>query len=269
MIRICAAYCFVPLADPAEHAARLLELCEAEGIRGTLILAGEGFNGTVAGPGAGIDRLVEALRVLGADRRAEIKFADADAIPFGRLKVKVKPEIVTMGRPQCGDQVGQYVDPADWNALIANPATLVIDTRNSYEVGIGSFARARDPGTRSFTEFPGWLASLAATMGETERRERPIAMFCTGGIRCEKSTALARAMGFGNVHHLKGGILAYLEQVAEADSLWRGDCFVFDERVAVTHGLAPGAHRLCQTCGMPVRADEAEAHRAGCGGAPT
>ncbi|MET0364443.1 MAG: rhodanese domain-containing protein [Sphingobium sp.] len=267
-LKIAAFYCFVPLPDPAAVRERLLALCEDGGIKGTIILAQEGYNGTVAGPDEGIDALVAALTDLAGGARAEIKYARAPDMPFGKLKLRLKREIVTMGVPDLDfSRSGEdYVDPADWNALIADPATLIVDTRNAYEVGIGSFDGAMDPATRSFSQFPQWLADLANGLSEEERRERPLAMFCTGGIRCEKSTALARSLGFGRVHHLKGGILAYLEQVDAAESRWHGDCFVFDERVAVTHGLEPGSHALCGECGMPVPEAEAEAHRAACTG---
>jgi len=266
-LRIMAFYCFTTIPDPAAVQARLLPLCEEEGIKGTIILAGEGYNGTVAGPEAGIARLGAALAAITDDAAtAEIKYATAEAMPFGWLRVRHKREIVTMGVPDLDMRGGQgaYVDPADWNALIADPATLLVDTRNHYEVRVGTFDGAIDPGTQGFTEFPRWLATFAEGLSEEERRERPLAMFCTGGIRCEKSTALARSLGFGNVHHLKGGILAYLEQVAEAESRWQGDCFVFDQRVAVTHGLAPGDHVMCKPCGMPVAVADREAHAALC-----
>ncbi|MCE7795041.1 rhodanese domain-containing protein [Sphingobium sufflavum] len=265
-VRIVAFYCFVRLADPAALRDELLAQCQAGGIKGTIILADEGYNGTVAGPAEAIAALVERLEVLAGDAQAEIKFADAPAMPFGWLRVRHKREIVTMGVPDL-DIVGAggaYVDPADWNALIADPATLLVDTRNRYEYGIGTFEGAIDPDTQGFTEFPTWLKDFADSLSEAERRERPLAMFCTGGIRCEKSTALARSLGFGNVHHLKGGILAYLEQVEEAESRWNGDCFVFDQRVAVTHGLAPGHHVLCKPCGMPVAEEDMAAHSAVC-----
>lgn len=267
-LKIAAFYCFVPLADPEAVRERLRPLCEQGGVKGTIILAREGYNGTVAGPDAGVATLIAALLAIAGTARAEIKYARADTMPFGKLKLRLKPEIVTMGVPDLdvAQGGGNYVDPPEWNALIADPGTLLVDTRNAYEVGIGSFDGASDPGTRSFTQFPSWLANLADSLSAEERRERPLAMFCTGGIRCEKSTALARTLGFGRVYHLKGGILAYLEQVEEAESRWRGDCFVFDERVAVTHGLAPGRHALCQSCGMPVAVEEVDEHRALCCG---
>ncbi|MET0239358.1 MAG: rhodanese-like domain-containing protein [Sphingobium sp.] len=264
--RIAAFYCFVPMPDLLAEQARLKALCMDGGIRGTIILAPEGYNGTVAGPDEAVADLVAALLDLAGEAVAEIKYALSPDLPFRTMRVRIKREIVTMGRPNLplADGRGAYVDPADWNALIVDPATMLVDTRNHYEVGIGSFAGAIDPGTQGFTEFPGWLERFAEALSEEERRERPLAMFCTGGIRCEKSTALARSLGFGNVFHLKGGILAYLEQVEEAESRWEGDCFVFDQRVAVTHGLAPGGHVLCKACGMPVAEADAEQHRATC-----
>lgn len=264
---IAAFYCFVPLPDPAAVRARLQPFCAAEAIKGTIILAAEGYNGTMAGSDAAIARLVAALREIAGTARPEIKYARAAAMPFGKLKLRIKREIVTMGRPDLDIAEGQgaYVDPHDWNALVDDPAAILVDTRNAYEHAIGSFDGAIDPATRSFSEFPGWLEDLASRMTPAERRERPLAMFCTGGIRCEKSTALARSIGFERVYHLKGGILAYLEQVPEAESRWQGDCFVFDERVAVSHGLEPGGHVLCKACGMPVTAGDAAAHGLACG----
>ncbi|MET0137498.1 MAG: rhodanese domain-containing protein [Sphingobium sp.] len=264
--KIAAFYCFIRLAEPVSERDALLALCEAGGIKGTIIVANEGFNGTVAGPDEAIDGLVRRLKALAADAPAEIKYARSPDMPFGWLRVRHKREIVTMGVPDLDMAAGRgdYVNPADWNALIAAPETIVVDTRNRYEYGIGTFEGAIDPDTRGFTEFPQWLKGFAESLSETERRERPLAMFCTGGIRCEKSTALARSLGFERVHHLKGGILAYLEEVEETESRWHGDCFVFDQRVAVTHGLAPGHHVLCKPCGMPVAVEDMASHSAVC-----
>jgi UPF0176 protein len=178
-------------------------------------------------------------------------------MPFHRMKVRLKREIVTMGEPDIDplEDVGHYVDPADWNALIADPGTIVIDTRNDYEVAVGSFAGALDPKTRSFRDFPAWFREHRDELVGDGPPPR-IAMFCTGGIRCEKSTAFLKAEGLDDVYHLKGGILKYLETVPEAESLWEGECFVFDQRVAVGHGLAPGTHGLCHACRMPVSATD-------------
>lgn len=254
---IAAFYCFAPFADPQAVARDLRTLCEPMRLRGTVILAGEGVNGTVAGTDQAVAALISHIRTLSGCAAMDVKYAHADAPPFGRLKIKVKAEIVTLG---AGDldpagKAGIHVDPADWNALITDPDMIVIDTRNAYEVAVGSFAGAVDPGTRSFRDFTAWFDDLAESLAAQGRTPR-IAMFCTGGIRCEKSTALARARGFEQVYHLNGGILRYLEEMPEADSLWQGDCFVFDERVAVGHGLKPGAHIMCPACGMPHRRDQ-------------
>ncbi len=175
------------------------------------------------------------------------------AMPFARWKVKVKPEIVTMGVPgvDAAAGAGHHVAPADWNALIADPDTIVIDARNDYEVAIGSFAGALDPQTARFSDFPAWFDAQAERW-RAEGRTPRIAMFCTGGIRCEKSTAFARSRGFGEVYHLKGGILAYLAEIEAPQSLWRGECFLFDDRVSITHGEQPGEAMLCEACGLPV-----------------
>ncbi len=250
-VRVVALYKFTPVVDPAALRDAIDMRCRESGIRGTMLVAGEGVNGTLAGPREAIDALVEFLaQAIGRDR-TEVKFADAQAMPFHRLKVKVKPEIVTLRVEGLDFEkgVGTYVEPAEWNALIADPDTVVIDTRNDYEVSIGSFERAEDPRTTSFTEFPGWVE---------ENRERlegkRVAMFCTGGIRCEKASAFMKSVGFPEVYHLKGGILRYLEEVPASESLWQGECFVFDERVSVSHGLQPGAARICRVCQAPLDA---------------
>ena len=260
-VRIAALYHFTRFDDPAAIRPDLLALCEAQGVRGTLLLAREGINGTIAGSTDGIDRVLNHIRQLPGCTELEVKFSQADAMPFNRMKARLKKEIVTMGQPDLDpmDGVGTYVDPQDWNALIADPDTLVIDTRNDYEVQIGTFAGAVDPQTSSFREFPEWFRTKRAEL-EAAGRTPKIAMFCTGGIRCEKSTAFAKAEGVEEVFHLKGGILKYLESVPAEQSLWQGECFVFDERVSVGHGLAPGDHTLCRACRRPVseadRSDE-------------
>ncbi|WP_435202764.1 rhodanese-related sulfurtransferase [Qipengyuania sp. 902] len=260
-IRIAALYHFTRFDDPAAIQPDLLALCEAQGVRGTLLLAREGINGTIAGSADNINRVIDHIRQLPGCTDLEVKFSQADAMPFNRMKVRLKQEIVTMGQPDLDplQGVGTYVDPQDWNALIADADTIVIDTRNDYEVQIGTFAGAIDPQTTSFREFPEWFRAKRAEL-EAAGRTPKIAMFCTGGIRCEKSTAFARAEGVEDVFHLKGGILKYLETVPAEQSLWQGECFVFDERVSVGHGLAPGDHTLCRACRRPVseadRADE-------------
>ncbi len=231
---VAALYRFAPFDDPAALRQPLLDLCAANGVKGTLLLAPEGVNGTIAGSADGIAAVVAHIRALPDCVDLDVKYSAAAAMPFQRLKVRLKKEIVTMKVPGIDPSrdVGRYIAPADWNAVIADPDTVVIDTRNGFEVGYGSFDGAIDPQTQSFGDFPGWWRGHA-----DEFAGKRIAMFCTGGIRCEKSTAFLRSEGIDDVVHLKGGILAYLEQVPEADSRWHGSCFVFDERVSVGHGL--------------------------------
>ncbi|MFA6218316.1 MAG: rhodanese-related sulfurtransferase [Erythrobacter sp.] len=251
--RITALYQFTRFDDPAALKPALLDACLTSGVRGTLLLAREGINGTIAGDDAGIAAVLDHIRGLPGCAQLEVKQSRAAREPFHRMKVRLKKEIVTMGQPDLDPLagVGTYVAPQDWNALISDPDTILIDTRNDYEVAIGTFRGAEDPGTASFREFPEWFRARRAEM-EARGRTPKIAMFCTGGIRCEKSTAFAKAEGLNEVYHLKGGILNYLEHVPEAESLWQGECFVFDERVSVGHGLAVGNHELCRACRMPL-----------------
>lgn len=253
--RIAALYRFAVVPDCEAVRARLQALCEAGEVRGTLLVAREGLNGTIAGPQAGVDAVVADIRAMPGFEALEVKYAWADAPPFLRLKVRIKPEIVTMGQPDLdpATNAGAYVSPADWNALIADPETLVIDTRNAYEGRIGAFEGAVQPDTASFRDFPDWFRTEGQALLEARQVKR-VAMYCTGGIRCEKSTAFLKAEGVEAVYHLQGGILNYLETVDEVDSLWRGECFVFDERVSVGHGLKPGDHSLCRACRMPIDA---------------
>jgi UPF0176 protein len=249
VIRIAALYRFARFDDPGAVREHLEAVAQAAGIRGTLLIAGEGVNGTIAGGPDAIDAVLAAIRALPGCTDLKPKFAEADAMPFHRLKVRLKAEIVTMGVPDIDplDDVGTYVAPADWNALVDDPDTVVIDTRNAYEVAVGSFAGAVDPRTDSFRDFPAWVEAHREDLAG-----KRVAMFCTGGIRCEKATAYLKREAVGDVFHLDGGILRYLEEVPAKDSRWQGECFVFDERVAVGHGLTPGTHGLCRACRMPV-----------------
>lgn len=252
-ICVAALYQFTPFADHAALRAPLLEQCCRHGVKGTLLLAHEGINGTIAGSDAGIAAVLAHIRSLPGCAALEAKFSRAAAMPFHRMKVRLKAEIVTMGQPGIDPlaAVGTYVPPADWNALITDPETIVIDTRNVYEVAIGTFQGAIDPQTTSFRDFPAWFrARRDALLGPGKARR--VAMFCTGGIRCEKSTAFLKTEGVKEVYHLQGGILKYLEEVPEEQSLWQGECFVFDQRVSVGHRLVPGSHALCRACGRPV-----------------
>ena len=251
-VRVATLYRFTPLADRAAIRAALANACAAAGVGGTLLLAAEGINGTIAGSDDGVEAVLAAIRALPGCADLAVSESRAALLPFHRMKVRLKREIVTMGEPAIDPlAAGTHVYPADWNALIERPGTILIDTRNEYEVAIGSFAGAVDPGTRHFRDFPAWFRAHRDTLLPGDAPPA-VAMFCTGGIRCEKATAFLKAEGVAEVHHLKGGILAYLESVAVEDSRWRGECFVFDGRVAVGHGLAPGSHGLCHACRMPV-----------------
>jgi len=250
-VTVAALYQFAPFPDPAALKPALEAVCREGAIKGTLLLANEGINGTVAGSADSIRGLLDHIRSLPGCGGLDVKFSSAPTMPFHRMKVRLKREIVTMGRPDIDPRaaVGTYVDPAEWNELIANPETVVIDTRNDYEVAIGTFARAVDPGTTSFRDFPEWFRqNRDALIGPGTK----VAMFCTGGIRCEKSTAFLKSEGVEQVYHLKGGILRYLEEVPPELSLWQGECFVFDERVSVGHGLTTGKHSLCRACRRPL-----------------
>ena len=254
-VLVAAFYRFAALEGLPELQRELGDLAAAEGVSGTILLAAEGVNGTIAGADAGVQALLARLRQVAGLERLEAKFSRSEIQAFHRLKVRLKREIVTMGEPQVSpylaSAVGTHVPPGQWDALIADPDTLVIDTRNAYEVAIGSFEGAIDPGTATFREFPQWVERELRPLVE-QRQPRAIAMFCTGGIRCEKATAYLQQQGFAGVHHLEGGILRYLEEIPEPLSSWRGECFVFDKRVAVNHQLEPGEHSVCHACGLPL-----------------
>ena len=253
MLIVAALYHFTRFTDPAALRGPLARLACQQGIRGTLLLAPEGINGTIAGSRAGIDAMLAHIRALPGCEGLEWKESTASQSPFGRMKVRLKREIVTMGQPDVDPRarVGHYVAPQDWNALISAPDVAVIDTRNDYEAAIGSFAGAIDPGTRSFRDFPKWWQENAARF-----HNKRIAMFCTGGIRCEKSTNYLLSQGVEQVYHLQGGILKYLEDVPRQDSMWQGECFVFDRRVSLTHGLRQGRHELCHACRRPLAPED-------------
>jgi UPF0176 protein len=246
---IAAFYKFVTLADYTERRQPLLNICQQHQIKGTILLAVEGINATISGTRSSIDAVLAYLRADPCFADLEHKESIAQKPPFDRLKVRLKQEIVTFGIPTTNptETVGTYVKPQDWNQLISNPDVLVIDTRNQYEVEIGTFKGAIDPHTESFTQFPEYVANNL-----DPERHKQIALFCTGGIRCEKATSYLLNQGFENVYHLQGGILKYLEQVPATESHWEGECFVFDDRVAITHGLEPGTYKLCWGCGNPI-----------------
>ena len=254
---VAALYKFVALPHFEDMRAPLAQCCGDAGVSGTLLLASEGVNGTIAGTRKGIDTVLAWLRRQPGLEELEHKESWADENPFLRMKVRLKKEIVTMGESGIDPNqvVGTYVAPEDWNELISDPSVVVIDTRNDYEVDIGTFKGAIDPDIKTFREFPDWMRAQHNINEETK-----VAMFCTGGIRCEKSTAFAKELGIKNVYHLKGGILKYLEEVAIPDSgqdnLWEGECFVFDQRVSVGPGLELGSYDMCHACRHPITEDD-------------
>ena len=259
-IKVAALYRFVAFDAPEELQPRIQAQCAAGGIKGTILLAHEGINGTVAGNPSDIDALIAFLRDIPGCAELDVKYSVAKDMPFYRMKVRLKKEIVTLGVEGIDPkrEVGTYVQPEDWNALISDPDTVLIDTRNDYELAIGTFEGAVDPRTKSFSEFPDWFRAHRAELAAGKTK---FAMFCTGGIRCEKSTAFLKAEGIDEVYHLEGGILRYLENIPEAQSKWQGECFVFDERVSVKHGLELGEMELCHACRRPIsQEDKASAY---------
>ncbi len=257
-ICVAALYKFASVTDAEKRRDALAGLCDAAGIKGTILIAREGLNGTVAGTDPAIEQVLSGIRSIPGFEELEVKFSRAAAMPFHRMKVRIKPEIVTMGQPDIDPlaDVGQYVAPADWNALISDPDTIVIDTRNDYETAVGTFKGAIDPDLKTFRDFPAWFrAERERLLGQGKPPK--VAMFCTGGIRCEKSTAFLKSEGVEEVYHLKGGILKYLETVPAEETLWEGECFVFDQRVTVGQGLALGSYQLCHACRRPLTAEDA------------
>jgi len=257
-IVVTALYHFVRLEDFEAYRQPLLDLMNEESIRGTLLLAVEGINGTVAGSAPAIERLLSWLKAQAPFAGLSHKESYCDEMPFYRTKVKLKKEIVTMGVDGIDPRhiVGTYVKPEAWNDLISDPDVLLVDTRNDYEVAIGTFKGAINPNTKTFREFPDYVQEQL-----DPGKHKKVAMFCTGGIRCEKSTAFLKQQGFDEVYHLEGGILKYLEEVPAEQSLWQGECFVFDNRVTVKHGLEPGGYDQCHACRMPIsEADKQHAH---------
>jgi UPF0176 protein len=249
-VNVVSFYRFTDIDNPETLCADLRALCDRAQLLGTVLVAKEGFNGTLAGEADAVRRIFDWLgQHLSFDEPLEARWTEASTAPFRRMRVRVKNEIVTLGRPDILPQrnTGRHVAPRDWNRLVDDDATLLIDTRNHYEVEVGSFPRAMDPGTDSFREFPAFAKTLS-----DEHKSRPVAMFCTGGIRCEKAAALMLELGFREVYQLEGGILNYLEQVEPSDNRWSGECFVFDSRVAVDRDLAEGGYVQCHSCRRPL-----------------
>jgi len=255
-MKVAAFYRFIDVDDPAAFRDELHLQCEPLGLLGTVLVAGEGINGSLAGDADAIRTVFAFIeRRLGLNEPVEARWSDVDAAPFRRLRIKQKKEIVTLGRPDILPHhgTGEHVSPERWNALLDDPEVLVIDTRNRYEIEVGSFPGAEDPGTDNFREFPDYARELAES-----GTDRPLAMFCTGGIRCEKATALMIELGFDKVFHLEGGVLNYLESMPEEDNRWNGECFVFDTRVAVDRDLAEGGYVQCHACRRPLGREDLE-----------
>ncbi|NOZ51551.1 MAG: rhodanese-related sulfurtransferase [Gammaproteobacteria bacterium] len=250
---VAALYQFAPLEDYQKRRLPLLHTCLKHGIKGTILLASEGINGTIAGTRSGIDAVMSFIRTDSLLNNLEYKESSSTSQPFLRMKVKLKKEIVTLGVPGINPtkQVGQYVNAQHWNQLITDPDVVVIDTRNNYEVNVGTFEGAINPATNSFREFPQFVQQTLHP-----DKHKKVAMFCTGGIRCEKATAYLLKQGFENVFHLKGGILKYMEETSAENSLWNGECFVFDERVTINQRLARGRYSLCYGCRLPITEED-------------
>lgn len=253
---VAAMYKFTALPDFEALQHPLQTVCRENGLMGTILLAGEGLNGTIAGTAEGIKAAIDHIQSDSRFEGMNLKYSYAEHLPFHRMKVRLKKEIVTMGKPIAdpNKQVGTYVKPEEWNDLISDPDVILVDTRNEYEVAIGTFKGAEDPQTASFREFPDWVEALKERASNGGKPK--VAMFCTGGIRCEKASSYMKAEGFNEVYHLEGGILKYLENVPEEDSLWQGECFVFDQRVSVEHGLRPGSYDMCHACRRPISEEE-------------
>lgn len=257
-LTVATFYKFVALPDYKNLQQPLKEICQAQQVKGTILLAAEGINGTLAGTRHGIDAVLDHIQTDQRLNDLDIKESPAADFPFEKLKVRLKKEIVTLGLPEVSptQQVGTYVTAQQWNDLIADPTVTVIDTRNDYEVGMGTFKRAQNPNTATFNEFPDYTKNNL-----DPAKHKKVAMFCTGGVRCEKASSYLLSQGFEAVYHLKGGILKYLEEIPEEQSLWQGECFVFDERVAITHGLETGSYALCYACGHPISPDDLASDR--------
>ena len=254
-ILVATLYKFVEISDLLSLQDNLYNICEENNIMGTILIADEGINGTISGKNNEIKETISSLTSDDRFSNIEIKYSSTDKQPFHRMKVRLKKEIVTIGLPEINPnkKVGRYVKPEDWNELISDPNVVVIDTRNKYETKIGSFQNALDPETSSFREFPDWVKKFK---NSKENSNKKIAMFCTGGIRCEKASSLMKEEGFEDVYHLQGGILKYLETIDKENSLWNGECFVFDQRVCLTDELEVGSYKMCFACRMPITEEE-------------
>ena len=253
MFTVITLYHFTKFSDPGSLRPSLLELCKSNNVRGTILIATEGINGTIAGSDTSISKVITHIKNIPNCNNIKLKKSFATSMPFARLKVRLKREIVTMGQPEVNpiSGVGHYVDPSHWDTFTNDPNVVLIDTRNDYEIGIGTFKGSINPGTKSFREFPKWWES-----NKERFADKKVAMFCTGGIRCEKSTNYLLNQGVKDVFHLDGGILKYLEETTAKNSSWEGECFVFDGRVSVGFGLKEGNHSLCFACRRPLQPED-------------
>ena len=251
LFKVAAFYSFIDLSDLLQLKSEFTEFLKKQDIRGTMLIASEGINGTLAGKESSINEFKNFLKSKNLYEAKNFKTSHCEYDPFPRLKIKLKDEIVTIGNKLVDPKkiVGEYIPPENWNQLIADEEVMVLDTRNTYEHSIGSFKNAIQPETTNFREFPAWLDQVEASGLDKNKK---VAMFCTGGIRCEKASSLMRSKGFENIYQLQGGILNYLEKINEEDSLWKGECFVFDDRVAINHKLKVGSYDMCHGCRMPI-----------------
>ena len=254
MFKIAALYKFFSISKPELLQDKIRDHFKQLKIKGTILVGHEGINGTISGSDLSIDAAIDFLKNINGCSKLDVKYSESDKDPFIRLKIKLKQEIVTIGDTSIDPNkiVGNYVSPDEWNKLIQDEDTIVIDTRNDYEYSIGTFKNAINPSTQKFREFPSWVEKN--NFSDEDKKSKRVAMFCTGGIRCEKASSFMKDHGFDEVFHLKGGILKYLEDMPEENSLWEGECFVFDDRVSVNHNLEPGSYDMCHGCRMPITA---------------
>ena len=252
MFKIAALYKFFSISKPELLQNKIRDRFKQLKIKGTILVGHEGINGTISGVDLAIDAAIDFLKKINGCSKLDVKYSESYEDPFIRLKIKLKQEIVTIGDTSIDPNkiVGNYVSPDEWNLLIQDEDTIVIDTRNNYEYSIGTFKNAINPNTQKFREFPDWVEKN--NFSDEDKKSKRVAMFCTGGIRCEKASSFMKDYGFAEVYHLKGGILKYLEDMPQENSLWEGECFVFDDRVSVNHNLQPGSYDMCHGCRMPI-----------------
>ena len=261
MYKVAALYKFNSIKDPLKLQEELRTVLKKHSVYGTILVGKEGLNGTIAGSNKSIDIALDFIRSISGFKDIDIKYSDSNINPFVRLKVKLKDEIVTIGDRSIDPNniVGKYVDASSWNNLISDKNTILIDARNDYEYSIGTFKNSINPKTAKFRDFPQWVEDEG--FSEEDKKSKKVAMFCTGGIRCEKASSYMKSVGFDDVYHLKGGILKYLEETPKEKSLWEGECFVFDDRVSVNHNLEPGSYDMCHGCRMPITESDKESNK--------